>query len=320
MTERLLAVDVDDGDIIRETALKVGIAVDVDLVRRQAGRVEHVFRFLAQWAVGPSVERDFHPIDSTAVPVNLDLSGKVALVTGASRGIGRETAVRLAQAGARVGVNYNRSRDEALQIVREIGEQNAVALHADVADGAETEAMIDALLQRFGRIDVLVNNAATFDMNRFDRDDYAAWQRGWRATFDLNVFGAANAAFLAMRWMRRNGGGKIINVASRAAFRGETEFADYGASKAALVNLTRSIARACAKDNIVASCVAPGFIETEMARAELEAHREEIEKQIPLGRVGSVADVAAVILFLASPMADYLNGVTIDVNGGSWFH
>jgi NAD(P)-dependent dehydrogenase (short-subunit alcohol dehydrogenase family) len=119
--------------------------------------------------------------------------------------------------------------------------------------------------------------------------------------------------------MRRSGGGKIINVASRAAWRGETEFADYGASKAALVNLTRSIARACAKDNIVASCVAPGFIETEMAKSELEKNRDEILRQIPLGRVGSTADVANVILFLASPMADYLNGVTIDINGGSWF-
>ena len=175
------------------------------------------------------------------------------------------------------------------------------------------------MIDEVGRIDVLVNNAATFEMNPFDRDDYDAWQRGWRRTFDVNVFGAANAAFLAMRSMRAHGGGKIINVASRAAFRGETEFADYGASKAALVNLTRSIARGCAKDNIVASCVAPGFIETEMARGELDAHYDEIVGQIPLRRVGTVHDVAAVILFLASPMADYLNGVTIDVNGGSWF-
>ncbi|MGH9421634.1 MAG: SDR family NAD(P)-dependent oxidoreductase, partial [Thermoanaerobaculia bacterium] len=168
-------------------------------------------------------------------------------------------------------------------------------------------------------IDVLVNNAALFEYNPFDGDDYEAWQKGWRRTFDLNVFAAANAAWLAMRTMRQSGGGKIINVSSRAAWRGETEFADYGASKAALVNLTRSIARACAKDNIVASCVAPGFIETEMAKPELEAHREEIVSQIPLRRVGSVGDVAGVILFLASPMGDYLNGATIDINGGSWF-
>ena len=248
----------------------------------------------------------------------IDLTGKVVLVTGASRGIGKQTAIRIANAGARVAVNYHRSEAEALEVVKEIGE-SAMAVRADVSDPAETEAMTDAVIDRFGRIDVLVNNAATFDRNAFDGDDYAAWQRGWERTFALNVFGAVNAAFLAMRSMRKHGGGKIINVASRAAFRGETEFADYGASKAALVNFTRSIARGCAKDNIVASCVAPGFIETDMARGELEAHRDEILSQIPLRRVGSVDDVASVILFLASPMADYLNGVTIDVNGGSWF-
>jgi 3-oxoacyl-[acyl-carrier protein] reductase len=252
--------------------------------------------------------------------VDLDLTGRVALITGASRGIGRETALRMAAAGAKVGVNYFRSRSEAQEVVGHIGEEKSMAIAADLSDPSQTAAMTDAVIDRFGRIDILVNNAATFDMNTFDRDDYLAWQGGWRRTFDLNVFGAANAAFLAMRSMRKHGGGKIINVASRAAFRGETEFPDYGASKAALVNLTRSIARACARDNIVASCVAPGFIETEMARSELEAHRDEILNQIPLRRVGSVGDVAAVILFLASPLADYLNGVTIDVNGGSWFH
>jgi len=247
----------------------------------------------------------------------IDLTGKVVLVTGASRGIGRATAIRLANAGAKVAVNYHRSEDEGMQLAKQV---SGLAVHADVSDPAATEEMIEKVVERFGRIDILVNNAATFDINPFDGDDYGAWQRGWERTFALNVFGAANAAFLAMRDMRKHGGGKIINVASRAAFRGETEFADYGASKAALVNLTRSIARGCAKDNIVASCVAPGFIETDMARAELDAHGEEILNQIPLRRVGSVDDVASVILFLASSMADYLNGVTIDVNGGSWFH
>ncbi|MEA2337309.1 MAG: 3-oxoacyl-[acyl-carrier protein] reductase, partial [Thermoanaerobaculia bacterium] len=237
--------------------------------------------------------------------VVLDLSGKVVVITGGSRGIGAETARRMAAAGARVIVNYHSSDEAANAVVREIGER-AVAIRADVADPEALKGMIDDVVSRFGTIDVLVNNAADFEYNPFERDDYESWQRGWRRTFDLNVFAAANAAWLAMRAMRRSGGGKIINVASRAAWRGETEFADYGASKAALVNLTRSIARACAKDNIVASCVAPGFIETEMAKPELEKHREEILSQIPLRRVGSVDDVAGVILFLASPMGDYL--------------
>jgi 3-oxoacyl-[acyl-carrier protein] reductase len=248
----------------------------------------------------------------------LDLEGKTVVITGGSRGIGAETARRMAAAGARVVVNYHGSEAAANAVVTEIGAR-AMAIRADVADPAAVKRLIETVVTRFGSIDVLVNNAAIFEYNPFDGDDYEAWQTGWRRTFDLNVFAAANAAWLAMRAMRQSGGGKIINVASRAAFRGETEFADYGASKAALVNLTRSIARGCARDNIVASCVAPGFIETEMAKPELEAHREEILSQIPLRRVGSVGDVAGVILFLASPMADYLNGVTIDINGGSWF-
>ena len=252
--------------------------------------------------------------------VTIDLTGKVALITGASRGIGRAAAARIHAAGAAVVVNYHRSEKEARGLVEELGEERAQAIGADIGNPAEVESLIERSVERFGRIDILVNNAATFEINPFETDDYAAWQRGWRTTFDVNVFGAANAAYLAMRSMRRTGGGKIINIASRAAFRGETEFADYGASKAALVNLTRSIARACAQDGIVASCVAPGFIDTEMARSELEAHYADIVNQIPLRRVGTIDDVAGVILFLASPMADYLNGVTIDVNGGSWFH
>src|SRR5262249_19753336 len=139
----------------------------------------------------------------------IDLTGKVVLVTGASRGIGKQAAIRLANAGARVAVNYNRSEREALDVVQRIG-KTAMAVRADVSDAAQAEEMTNAVVKRFGRIDVLVNNAATYAMNRFDRDDYAAWQRGWEQTFTLNVFGAANAAFLAMRSMRKTGGGKII--------------------------------------------------------------------------------------------------------------
>ncbi len=250
----------------------------------------------------------------------LDLGGKVALVTGSSRGIGRETAIRMAEAGAQVAVNYNRGAAEAAEVVDQIGGDRALAVQADVGSPADVEAMVAAVLARFGRIDILVNNAGWHDYNRFEGDDYEAWQGGWHRTFAVNVFGAANVTFLAMRSMRARGAGRIINVASRAAFRGETEYADYGASKAALVNFTRSIARACAKDNITAACVAPGFIDTEIARAELKKHHDEIVGQIPLRRVGTVSDVASAILFLASPMASYLNGVTIDINGGSWFH
>jgi 3-oxoacyl-[acyl-carrier protein] reductase len=255
----------------------------------------------------------------TAKPT-IDLTDEVALITGASRGIGAGCARRLAAAGARVAINYNRSEREAFDLARKIGVDQAIAVRADIGDAAETESMIDQVVDRFGRLDILVNNAAVYSLNRFDGGDYDAWQIGWRRTFEVNVFGAANAAYLAMRVMRRQGGGKIINIASRAAFRGETEFADYGASKAALVNLTRSLARACSADGIIATCVAPGFVATDMAQPELERYGAEILSQIPVGRIATVDDVASVVLFLASPMADYLAGVTIDVNGASYFH
>lgn len=252
--------------------------------------------------------------------VKIDLSGKVALITGGSRGIGRRTAELMATAGAAgIAVNYVSRRDDAESLAATIGEQRCVAIQGDVARPEDVERLVETTVETYGRIDILVNNAAIFDLNEFDRDDYDGWVAGWRKTLEVNVIGAANAAFLAMRHFRRQGGGKIVNVASRAAFRGETEFADYGASKAALVNLTRSLARACAKDNIIATCVAPGFVETDMAADELAKNRDAITAQIPVGRVASVDDVANVIVFLASPLADYLAGVTVDVNGGSWF-
>ena len=250
--------------------------------------------------------------------VPIDLTGKVALITGASRGIGRTTAKLFAQAGAQVAITHSRSAEAAAAVADEIGSDRCLPIQADIADPAQVERMIDETVKRFGRLDILVNNAAIFTENLFEGPEYDKWQEGWRHTFDINLFGPANAAFLAIRQMKRNGGGKIINVSSRAAFRGETEFADYGASKAALVNLTKSIARACAKDGVISSCVTPGFIATEMAAEVLTRDHEEIVSQIPLGRVGSESDVAGVILFLASSFGDYLNGVTVDVNGGSY--
>ena len=250
----------------------------------------------------------------------IDLKGKVVLITGSSRGIGRATALMLADAGARVVINYSSSPEAAGELAETIGSSRCAVICADIGSPDEVKHLVDETVSLFGRIDVLVNNAAVFEFNPFDGESYETWQSGWQRTFRVNVFGAANAAWLAIAHMRRQGSGKIINVASRAAFRGETTFADYGASKAALVNLTRSIARACGPWNIISSCVAPGFIDTDMARSEIEQNRQEIEAQIPLGRVGTPADVAGAILFLASPLGDYLNGTTIDINGGSWFH
>lgn len=250
----------------------------------------------------------------------IDLTGKTVLITGGSRGIGAGAARLIARAGANVVVNWVRAEDAARALVSEIGPDRAEAVQADVGDPDDVRLLLDRTVDRFGRLDVLINNAAVFAMNRFDRDDYDGWRKGWETTFAVNVFGAANAAFLAMQTMRRQGGGKIINVASRAAFRGETEFADYGASKAALVNLTRSIARSCAPQGILAIGVAPGFVETDMAADEIAARGAELKAQVPMGRIGTVDDIAGLLVFLASSWSDYMNGTTVDVNGGSWFH
>lgn len=249
--------------------------------------------------------------------LTIDLSGKAVLVTGGSKGIGAASVRRLHQAGASVFFTYRSGEGEARALCAELGSRVESAF-CDLANHDALPALLAACVERFGRIDVLVNNAATFDENPFFGTDYAGWRRGWESTFAVNVFGAAHLTFLALQRMREQGGGKIVNVASRAAHRGELTFADYGASKAALVNLTKSIARSCAKDGITSIAIAPGFIETAMAAQELERRREEIAAEIPSGQIGTPDEVAAIVAFFASDAGNYANGATVDVNGGSY--
>jgi 3-oxoacyl-[acyl-carrier protein] reductase len=246
-----------------------------------------------------------------------DLSATVVLLTGGSSGIGAATVRSMHHAGASIFFTYLTHESRAEALTRELGDRVAYQ-RCDIAEHDTLPALVEACVNRFGRIDVLVNNAATFSENSFETRDYAAWRSGWQRTFDVNIFGAAHLAWLVMHQMRSQGrSGTIINVASRAGHRGEPS-GDYGASKAALLNLTKSIARSCARDGIVAMAVAPGFIETERVAANLAERRAEIEAEIPLGYVGSADDVAHVITFLASPLATYANGATIDLNGGSY--
>jgi 3-oxoacyl-[acyl-carrier protein] reductase len=248
----------------------------------------------------------------------LDLAGVRVLVTGGSQGIGAATVRVLHEAGASVFFTYRSREDLAQALCAELGTRVHAAF-ADLGDAATLPALMDDCVRTLGGIDVLVNNAGIFAENPFTGDDLDAWRLGWQRTFAINLFAAADLAWLAMREMRRaKTSGRIINVASRAGHRGELTFADYGASKAALLNLTKSIARGCAADGIVAFSVAPGFIATEMAAQALVDDGEAIAAEIPSGRVGSAADVAGVIAFLASPLANYATGTTIDVNGASY--
>ena len=246
------------------------------------------------------------------------------LVTGGSRGIGAAVVRALHAAGALLTFTYVRDEAAARSLVRELGGERVACERSDVSDAESLPGLVDACVARYGRLDALVNNAAIFAENPFDGDDYAAWRAGWARTFDVNVSGPANLAFLAMRAMRRNDAdargtrGRIVNVASRAAHRGETTFADYGASKAALVNLGKSIARGCARDGIVAFTVAPGFIATDMAGAALATEGTAIRAEIPSGRVATPEEIAPTVAFLVAGHADYATGSTIDLNGASY--
>ncbi len=245
------------------------------------------------------------------------LEDRVVLLTGGTRGIGEAALHALHAGGARVCFTFASADDRARALCAQLGDR-VYALRCDLADHGALPGVVNACIERFGKIDVLVNNAAIFAENPFFGTTYEAWRAGWEHTFAVNLFGTADLTWLVLQHMRERGGGTILNVVSRAAHRGELTFADYGASKAALTNLTKSIARSCAREGIVAIAIAPGFIETEMAEEELLRRRDEIEGEIPGRRVGTPAEVASIIAFFASGGGDYAHGATIDVNGGSY--
>lgn len=255
-----------------------------------------------------------------------DVTDRVVLVTGGSRGIGAAIVRALHAAQTSVYFTYARDCDAAQTLATACGGERArVAFERnDLAEPETFAGLLERTLARFGRIDALVNNAGIFAENPFDGGDFAAWRAGWRRTFEVNLFGAADLAWHAMRAMRaqapdaRGVRGRIVNVVSRAAHRGELTFADYGASKAALTNFTKSIARGCARDGIVAFAVAPGFIETDMAAESLLESGEKIRGEIPSGRIGLPEEVASIVAFLTTGAGDYATGTTIDVNGASY--
>jgi NAD(P)-dependent dehydrogenase (short-subunit alcohol dehydrogenase family) len=219
----------------------------------------------------------------------------------------------------RVAVNYRTEADAARETLSALHGAGHILIQADVADPNEVCRMVEIVTAEFGHIDVLVNNAGIFEDQPFLMEGYGEWQRLWKRTLDTNLLSAVNATYCVLPHMKAQGGGKVINVASRAAFKAEITAPAYAVSKAGMVSLTRCLARALAADNILSYCIAPGFTETAMARESMETRLPAILSQIPLGRVASVEDVAGVAVFLASDDANYLTGVTIDVNGGSYF-
>ncbi|MDN5344311.1 MAG: 3-oxoacyl-[acyl-carrier protein] reductase [Clostridia bacterium] len=242
------------------------------------------------------------------------LEGQVAVVTGASRGIGRATALQLARAGARVVVNYARQAAAAAEVVAAIEASGgqAVAVAADVGDQGAARDLIQAAQDHFGRVDILVNNAG------IARDNLAARLKpeDWAAVLNTNLTGVFNCCQAVLKPMLRQRQGRIINLTSVVGLRGNVGQVNYAAAKAGVIGLTRSLAKEVASRGILVNAVAPGFIATEMTAALKGEAREEFYHHIPLGRPGEPEEVAEVILFLASPAARYITGQVITVDGG----
>jgi len=241
------------------------------------------------------------------------LAGKVALVTGASQGIGRETALALAEAGANVALAA-RNEEKLVALAEEIAARGAAAfaVKMDVADPEQVKLGFKAVLEKFGKLDILVNNAA------ITRDGLAMRmkQEDWDAVIRTNLTGAHLCTQQALMTMMRARAGRIINIASVVAQMGNAGQANYVAAKGGLIGLTKAIAMEIASRNVTVNAVAPGFIETPMTDVLPDKVKEELKERIPLGRMGTGRDVAAAIVFLASDEAGYITGHVLDVNGG----
>lgn len=242
------------------------------------------------------------------------LEGKVALVTGAGRGIGREIAISLAKEGAFVVVNYNGSKEKAEETVEEIKKsgKDAVSYRCNVADFAACGEMIGELIKKYGRIDILVNNAGITQDNLLMKMSEQDFDR----VIDVNLKGSFNTIRHLSRQLLKQRSGKVINISSVAGVMGNPGQANYCASKAGIIGLTKSAARELGSRGITVNAVAPGLIETEMTKDLSEAVKESLKEQTLLKRTGTAGEVAKVVVFLASEAADYITGQVISVDGG----
>lgn len=243
-----------------------------------------------------------------------ELTGKVALVTGAGRGIGRAIALALAAEGATVLVNYNGSEERALETVSQIRENggSGEAVRCDVSDFEACGRMAEEIIKKYSRLDILVNNAGITRDNLLMR----MTEKEFDDVVATNLKGAFNTIRHLSRYFLKQRSGKIINISSVSGVTGNAGQANYSASKAGIIGLTKSVARELASRGICVNAVAPGFVDTEMTQAMPEKTREAAVSVIPLGRMGSVDDIARTVVFLAGSGADYITGQVLCVDGG----
>lgn len=238
------------------------------------------------------------------------------LVTGASRGIGRAVAIALASRGARVGVHYQSDEAAANETIRALSGERHASLRADLSDSTAIERLWLEATRALGRIDCVVNNAGIYPEHPLPTTDYAVWTAVWQRTLAVNLLGPAHLSFLAARSMAQSGGGRIVNVSSRAAFRGEPTAPAYAASKAGLNAFSQSLAKAMAAKGVHVFVVAPGWVATDRVAAAVQS--EAVLADQPLGRVAAPEEVAQAVAFCALDAPASMTGAILDVNGASY--
>jgi len=258
--------------------------------------------------------------DSAGRPGQPDrMSGRAVLVTGASRGIGRAIAEAFAGQGDRVAVHYRSSPGQAAAVLAGLPGRGHVLVQADLADPQAVRQMVDQACAALGGLDVLVNNAGVFTAHPVTQVSYEQWQAAWQQTLAVNLTGAANVTWCAVQHMIAGGGGRIINVSSRGAFRGEPGQPAYGASKAGLNAFGQSLAVALAPHRISVATVAPGFVNTDMVAGHLAGPAgDKIRGQSPFGRVARPDEIAAAVVYLAAAGSEWASGAILDLNGASY--
>jgi len=244
---------------------------------------------------------------------------RTVLITGGARGIGAAIAKEFAQAGDQIAIHYVSSKSDAEAVCASLPGEGHITAQAELRDPEAIRAMVEEVAKKFGKIDVLINNAGVFVDHPIETTTYEEWQAAWSQTLGVNLIGAANVSWCALRHMPKNGTSRIVNIGSRGAFRGEPLSPAYGASKAAIVAFGQSIAKALAPMHIGVTTLAPGFVETEMASRLLDGPEGPgIRAQSPFNRAARPEELAKAVYFLASPDSEWASGAVLDFNGASY--
>jgi len=251
--------------------------------------------------------------------MEIRFDNKVVLVTGASRGIGKAVAMQFAAAGAIVAAHYNSNHEAAKTLLASLPGHGHICLPADLGDPSEIEKLAHTLFKLFGHTDILVNNAGVFSEKNMASMTFRAFKQYWDRTISVNLSGPAFLSQMISGQMLKQGGGKIVNISSRGAFRGEPDSWAYGASKAGLNSLGQSMAKALAPHGVYVYTLAPGFVETDMTRTSLKGKRRiQIQGQSPMNRVAKPDEIAQAVLMLCADGNEYMTGCIVDMNGASY--